>query len=51
MLEIPAPSGCSACPWSASSAIIRNQQGTILMDRSVYIRYWHDDTVNIFRVY
>jgi putative ABC transport system permease protein len=28
-----------------------DQQGTILMDRALFIRYWHDDSVNIFRVY
>jgi putative ABC transport system permease protein len=28
-----------------------DQQGTILMDRTVFKRYWHDDSVNIFRVY
>jgi hypothetical protein len=25
--------------------------GTILMDRSVFVRYWRDDFVNAFRVY
>jgi putative ABC transport system permease protein len=28
-----------------------DQQGTILMDRTLFQRYWHDDSVNIFRVY
>ena len=28
-----------------------DQQGTILMDRSLFQRYWHDDSVNVFRVY
>ena len=28
-----------------------DQQGTILMDRALFIRYWHDDSVNVFRVY
>jgi putative ABC transport system permease protein len=28
-----------------------DQQGTILMDRAVFERYWHDDSVNVFRVY
>src|SRR5439155_986898 len=28
-----------------------DQQGTILMDRTLFQEYWHDDTVNIFRVY
>ena len=28
-----------------------DQQGTIIMDRTLFIRYWNDDTVNVFRVY
>ena len=31
--------------------LLSDQQGTIFIDRSVFIRYWHDDTVNVFRVY
>src|SRR5207248_5182174 len=27
------------------------QQGTILMDRTLFERYWGDDSVNVFRVY
>src|SRR4029079_10767314 len=23
----------------------------IMLDRTVFVRYWHDDTVNLFRVY
>src|SRR5262249_47458924 len=28
-----------------------DQQGTIFMDRALYKQYWHDDTVNVFRLY
>ena len=28
-----------------------DQQGSILMDRGVYEKYWKDDTVSVFRVY
>ena len=28
-----------------------DQQGSILIDRSLYRRYWDDDTINIFRLY
>jgi hypothetical protein len=28
-----------------------DQQGTILMDRSVFQQYWRDDSINVFRVY
>jgi putative ABC transport system permease protein len=28
-----------------------DQQGSILMERSVFMRYWNDTTVNVFRIY
>jgi putative ABC transport system permease protein len=28
-----------------------NQQGSILLQREVFIRYWNDDSVNVFRIY
>jgi putative ABC transport system permease protein len=28
-----------------------DQQGTILMDRKLFIKHWNDDSVNVFRVY
>ena len=28
-----------------------DQQGAILMDRAVYMKYWKDDTISVFRVY
>jgi putative ABC transport system permease protein len=28
-----------------------DQQGTLLLNRRLFLRYWHDDSVNVFRVY
>jgi putative ABC transport system permease protein len=28
-----------------------DQQGTILMDRTLFREYWHDDSINAFRLY
>jgi putative ABC transport system permease protein len=50
-LEIAAPYGTLALPISGIIVDYTDQLGSILMDRSVFIRYWQDDTVNMFRVY
>ncbi len=51
MLEIPAPHGLIRLPIVGIVVDYSDQQGTILMDRTLFQRYWHDDTVNVFRVY
>jgi putative ABC transport system permease protein len=51
MLEIPAPGGVIRLPIVGIVLDYSDQQGAILMDRTVFARYWHDDTVNVFRVY
>ena len=51
ILEVPAPQGVIRLPIVGIIVDYSDQQGTILMDRSVFNQYWHDDTVNIFRVY
>jgi putative ABC transport system permease protein len=51
ILEVPAPNGLIRLPIAGIVIDYSDQQGTILMDRSLFIRYWNDDTVNIFRVY
>jgi putative ABC transport system permease protein len=50
-LEIAAPYGVIQLPVVGILVDYSDQQGAILMDRSVFIRYWHDDSVNVFRVY
>jgi putative ABC transport system permease protein len=51
LLEIPTPGGVIRLPIVGVILDYSDQQGTILMDRTVFKKYWHDDSVNIFRVY
>jgi putative ABC transport system permease protein len=51
VLELPAPNGVIRLPIVGIVVDYSDQQGTILMDRSLFIRYWNDDSVNVFRVY
>jgi putative ABC transport system permease protein len=51
ILEIAAPGGVIRLPIVGIVVDYSDQQGTILMDRTLFQRYWHDDTVNVFRVY
>jgi putative ABC transport system permease protein len=51
VLAIPSPSGELKLPIVAINVDYSDQQGSILIDRGAYIRYWHDSTVNLFRVY
>jgi putative ABC transport system permease protein len=51
MIEIPSPSGVLRLPVAGIVIDYSDQQGDFLIDRSVYQRYWNDDSVNIFRVY
>jgi putative ABC transport system permease protein len=51
MLDLPTPAG--AIPLRIDGIIVdySDQQGTILIDRSVFERHWTDDTVNFYRIY
>jgi putative ABC transport system permease protein len=51
VLEIPAPHGVIRLPIVGIVVDYSDQQGTILMDRSVFQQYWHDDSINAFRLY
>jgi putative ABC transport system permease protein len=51
LMEIPAPHGVIRLPIVGIVLDYSDQQGSILMDRTVFTRYWHDDSVNVFRVY
>ena len=51
ILEIPAPEGILRLPIVGIVTDYSDQQGSILMDRKVFVRYWRDDSVNVFRVY
>ena len=50
-IDVPAPYGTIHLPIVGIVVDYSDQQGTILMDRSLFIRYWHDDSVNVFRLY
>ena len=51
VLDIPAPYGVIHLPIVGIVVDYSDQQGTILMDRSVFTQYWRDDSVNVFRIY
>jgi len=51
LLDVAAPRGTIRLPIVGIVVDYSDQQGTILMDRSLFVRYWNDDSVNILRVY
>jgi putative ABC transport system permease protein len=51
LLEVPAPKGVIRLPIVGIVIDYSDQQGTILMDRALFVRHWNDDSVNVFRVY
>jgi putative ABC transport system permease protein len=51
LLELPAPGGVIRLPIVGVIVDYSDQQGSILIDRAVFQRYWNDDSVNFFRVY
>ena len=50
-LELATPGGVLALPIDGIIVDYSDQQGTILIDRSVFERYWNDDSINFYRVY
>lgn len=51
VVEIAAPYGTLALPVVGIVVDFVDQQGTVFVDRSVFLKYWHDDTVSDFRVF
>jgi putative ABC transport system permease protein len=51
VLEIPAPNGLIRLPIVGIIVDYSDQQGTIFMDRRLFVKYWSDDSVNVMRVY
>jgi putative ABC transport system permease protein len=51
MVEIPTPGGILRLPVAGIVIDFSDQQGSILIDRSVYWKYWRDEAANVFRVY
>jgi putative ABC transport system permease protein len=50
-IEVPAPNGLLRLPIVGIVVDYSDQQGTILVDRTVFRKFWNDDSVNIFRIY
>ena len=50
-VEIPAPYGMLRLPIVGIIVDFVDQQGTVFVDRSVFLQYWQDDTVSDFRVF
>jgi putative ABC transport system permease protein len=51
ILEVAAPNGLIRLPIVGIVVDYSDQQGTILMDRTLFLQYWNDDSVNVFRIY
>jgi len=51
VLEIPAPHGLLRRPIAGIVVDYSDQQGTILMDRKLFVEFWRDDSVNAYRLY
>ena len=51
LLEIPAPGGVIRLPIAGIVRDFSDQQGSLLISREVFKKAWHDDSVNVFRIY
>ncbi|MCC6860547.1 MAG: FtsX-like permease family protein [Bryobacterales bacterium] len=51
ILEVAAPRGLLRLPVAGILRDYSDQQGSIFLDRSVYLRWWNDSSADIFRIY
>src|ERR1700676_5689093 len=51
IIEIPAPGGTLRLPIAGIVRDFSDQQGSLLISRALYKRAFHDDSVNVFRLY
>ncbi len=51
VVDIATPSGVLSLPILGIVTDYSDQQGSLLMDRAVFIKAWNDDSVNVFRLY
>ena len=51
VVELPSPSGLLALPVVGIVRDYSDMQGSLFIDRSVYTKWWKDDTANVARVY
>lgn len=50
-LTLPAPAGTIRLPVVGIVVDYTDQQGSVFMDRSLWVRYWQDESVNDFRLF
>jgi putative ABC transport system permease protein len=50
-LEIPTPAGVLRMPVVGIVRDFSDQQGSLLLQREIFVRDWNDDSVNVFRIY
>ncbi len=51
MATLETPSGLLRLPVVGVVTDWSDQQGAVFLERAVFVRSWHDDKVNIFRIY
>jgi putative ABC transport system permease protein len=51
VIDIPSPSGILSLPVVGIVRDYSDMQGTMFIDRSVYVKNWKDTTVNVARLY
>lgn len=51
VIEVQAPYGAITLPIVGIVVDYSDQQGAIILDRSLFLQHWRDDTVNAYRVY
>jgi putative ABC transport system permease protein len=51
LVEIAAPSGVLRLPIAGIVVDYSDQQGSLLINRAVFRKFWNDDTINVFRIY
>jgi putative ABC transport system permease protein len=51
VIDIPSPGAVLRLPIAGIVTDYSDEQGSLLIDRSLYKRYWNDSSVNIFRIY
>lgn len=50
-LRLPTPRGTLDMPVLGVIQDFSDQQGSLFIDHSVYLRHWNDNTANVFRLY
>ena len=51
MVDLPSPDGVLKLPIVGIIVDYSDQQGSLVIDRSLYVKHWQDEGVNMFRLY